>query len=250
MEGLDEKLFSSAELSRIDLFRVPQHIAIIPDGNRRWAEQRMAMPQEGHKCGADSLLPIVRGAKELGIKVLTFYTFSTENWLRAAEEVEALMLLLENYLTEQREPMRSEGVRLHTIGAIDELPASVREALELTRQVTAGGTNIDVVLALNYGGRNELCRAVRRLSADCVAGRCSYDQIDEKLVASYLDTAGRCDPDLLIRTSGEHRLSNFLLWQISYAEIIFSDVLWPDFTPLHLLEAVEHYQKRQRRGGA
>lgn len=250
MEGLDEKLFSPQQLARIDLIRVPHHIAIIPDGNRRWAEQRMAMPQDGHKSGADSLLPIVRGAKELGIKVLTFYTFSTENWLRGAEEVDALMLLLESYLAEQREPMRLEGVRLHTIGAVDGLPAAVREALELTKLATAGGTHIDIVLALNYGGRNELCRAFRRLAADCVEGRCTAEQIDEKLIASYLDTAELCDPDLLIRTSGEHRLSNFLLWQMSYAEIVFSEVLWPDFTPLHLLEAVEHYQKRQRRGGA
>lgn len=243
-------LFSAAELALLDLSKVPQHIAIIPDGNRRWAELRTALPQVGHKCGADGLMQIVRAAKELGVRALTVYTFSTENWLRVKEEVEALMFLLEYYLLAQCEPMCRDGVRLSAIGAIDGLPEGVQQALKQTQQATAGCQEIDLILALNYGGRDELCRAMRSLAADCVQGKCNYAQIDEAMLASYLDTSSWADPDLLIRTSSETRLSNFLLWQLSYTEMYFCDILWPDFTPHHLLDAIIYYQQRQRRCGA
>lgn len=241
--------YSKEELSSLDITRVPYHVAIIPDGNRRWAQQQTISSHMGHKKGSDVLQPIVEAAKTLGVRVLTLYIFSTENWYREKEEVLGLMVLLENFLNKQSEPMKEQGVRLHAIGEVNGLPAEVQDALNASLENTREGTQLDLVLALNYGGRNEICRALRTIVKDCVEERCSVDTINESLINRYLDTAVWPDPELLIRTSNEYRLSNFLLWQLSYTELYFTRVLWPEFTPKHFLEAIMQYQKRKRRRG-
>lgn len=227
----------------------PNHIAIIPDGNRRWAKRRAESFHHGHSEGAGNLMNIVRAAHDLGVKAVTFYLFSTENWTRAENEVQALMFLLEQYLIEQKQPMIDEGVRFKTIGNLSVLPARIQELIADVKQETAKGQNIDVVAALNYGSRDELLRAFQRMHKAIEKGDLKAEELSENVISSYLDTAPLPDPDLMIRCSGEFRLSNFLLWQLSYAEIYIADVLWPDFTPLHLQEAVKAYQGRERRLG-
>lgn len=229
--------------------RVPEHVAIIMDGNRRWARQKRVPLMAGHWRGAEQLTEIVRAAKGLGIKVLTVYAFSTENWNRSPMEVKALMRLIKTYLKRQRQTMIEEGVRLSAIGNIGKLPPDVCEVLEETIEATQAGSKIDLVVALNYGGRDEMKRAVEAIIDDCLAKKISKEQVSEELISQYLDTAQFKDPDLLIRTSGESRLSNFLLWQASYSEVLVSDVLWPDFREKDLLEAVLEYQKRELRLG-
>ncbi len=228
---------------------VPRHIAIIMDGNRRWAKERGMPPVMGHWEGAEVLTEVLRTATDAGVKTVTVYAFSTENWKRSQAEVEALMQILETYLVRKRDQMVQDGVRLDAIGDLSRLPAAVRNALEETKRFTAGCNKINLVLAINYGARDELCRAFTKMLRDCREEKFAPEAVNEELVASYLDTKPWGDPDLLIRTSGEQRVSNFLLWQISYAEIYIADVLWPDFTPKHLLYAISAYQKRQRRGG-
>jgi undecaprenyl diphosphate synthase len=191
----------------------------------------------------------VRAASRLGVKVLTVFAFSTENWKRSSSEVEALMKLLSNYLVKQRTFMIREGVRLNAIGDISQLPESVRKALEETRLLTSQGDKIDLVIALNYGARDEMRRAMHKIVSDCLSKKISIEDLSEDLISSYLDTSKWKDPDLLIRTSGEKRVSNFLLWQISYSEVYISDVLWPDFDEKELLRAILEYQKREHRLG-
>ena len=227
----------------------PHHIAIIPDGNRRWAKRHAETIPQGHSEGAGNLMKIVRAGHDLGVKVMTFYLFSTENWNRAEEEVQALMFLLEQYLIEQKQPMIDDGVRFKTIGNLSVLPPRVQELIAEVKEATAQGGNIDVVAALNYGSRDELLRAFQRIQKDIQSGHLKAEGLSENLISSYLDTAPFPDPDLMIRCSGEFRLSNFLLWQLSYSEVYIADVLWPDFTPLHLQEAVKAYQGRERRLG-
>ena len=195
-------------------------------------------------------MDIVEGAKDLGIKVLTVYFFSTENWARSPLEVEMLMGLLENTLKNQCERMAKDGVKLQTIGNLDPLPKSVAETVAKTKEMTAHCNDIQLVLAINYGSRDELIRSVRSVSKDVASGKVGVDDIDEKLFSQHLDTAPWGDPELLIRTSGERRISNFLLWQLSYSELYLTDVLWPDFTPNHLWDAILDYQKRNRRRGS
>lgn len=241
--------FSPSELASLDRTRIPRHIAIIPDGNRRWAKKHRSTASEGHREGADILMEIVKAAKELGVKAITFYSFSTENWNRSREEVTALMALFTSYLIQQREEMIQSGVRLETIGDLRPLPGFLNQAIRDTKQATETCDQIYLILALNYGSRNEMCRAVKAILDDYDHQSFKKEELTEDLISRYLDTAKWRDPDLLIRTSGELRISNFLLWQISYAEIYVTPVLWPDFTPQHLLEAVMDYQNRDRRWG-
>lgn len=242
-------LFSEEELNSIDFSRSPKHVAIMMDGNRRWAERRSLPPSAGHWRGADTLTHIVQAASQLDIKTLTVFGFSTENWQRPQNEIDALMHLIKVYLINQRESMVKEGVRLDTIGDISHFPQDVIEEIEISKQVTAQGVKIDLVLALNYGGRDDLKRATQAIVADCLSGHLTFEAISEKTITSYLDTSKWHDPDLIIRTSGENRLSNFLLWQASYAEVLITDVLWPDFSARDLFRSLVEYQKRERRKG-
>ncbi|CDZ79539.1 Isoprenyl transferase [Candidatus Rubidus massiliensis] len=243
------KYFTSEQLQALDPSRIPSHVAIIPDGNRRWAKQNQATTKEGHREGGNIIIDILRAAKEIGIKHVTFYVFSTENNFRPKEEVDALMWLLYNYFIEERQTMIDNGVKLHAIGEISKLPEYVLEALQETIKATSQSTDIDCILALNYGSRNEITRSFKKIARALQAKELFIDDINETVISNYLDTAPWPDPDLLIRTSGEARISNFLLWQISYAELHIVDTLWPEFAPVHLLEAIEIYQKRERRLG-
>ncbi len=241
--------FHPSQLARLDRSRIPQHIAIIPDGNRRWAKKRLSSIHEGHREGADTLMEIVKAAQELEIKGLTFYSFSTENWNRPPEEVMALMALFTTYLTEQCEEMVQSGIKLETIGDLTPLPHFLRQVIHETKVATQDCNKISLILALNYGSRNEICRAFRAMLDDYEQQSLKKEEINEETISRYLDTHKWGDPDLLIRTSGELRVSNFLLWQISYSEIHVAPVLWPDFTPQHLIEAIVDFQGRQRRWG-
>lgn len=244
-----ETHFHPSQLARLDRSRMPKHIAIIPDGNRRWAKKRLSSVNDGHREGADTLMDIVKAAKELGIEQITFYSFSTENWNRPQEEVMALMALFANYLTEQCEEMVQSSIKLETIGDLSTLPSFLCEVIEEIKLATQDCDKINLILALNYGSRNEICRAFQAMLQDYESRFLSREEINEKTISRYLDTHKWKDPDLLIRTSGEFRVSNFLLWQISYAEIHVAPVLWPDFTPQHLIEAIVDFQGRQRRWG-
>ena len=244
-----KRFMHSTVPEEIGLKRIPKHVAIIMDGNRRWAQKHGVSTTIGHWKGAEALMDIVDAASNLGIEVLTVYAFSTENWSRSEEEVDGIMQLFKMYLSGQCERMIREGVRLDAIGDLEKLPPDVLKILEETRAATAHGTKIDLVLAINYGARDDIRRAVSSLVDDCLEGHLAKEDISEKVVAGYLDTAQWQDPELLIRTSGEMRLSNFLLWQISYSEIYISEVLWPDFNESHLLQALLDYQRRERRSG-
>lgn len=237
------------DLEEIRVLGVPRHVAIIMDGNRRWARQRGFFGVYGHWRGAEVINPLVRYASTLGIEVLTLYSFSTENWARSKEEVEELMKVISFYLKENRQFMIEESVRLRTIGDVSTLPPDLQRELRQTEEITAKGHKIQLVLALNYGGRDEIRRAFLRIMEDVDLGKITKKDISESLISGYLDTAELGDPDLLIRTSGEQRLSNFLLWQMSYTEVYVTRVLWPDFTQGDLLEAVKEFQKRNRRLG-
>ena len=241
--------FHPSQLTRLDPSRLPKHIAIIPDGNRRWAKKRLSSVNEGHREGADTLMEVVKAAQELGIESLTFYSFSTENWSRPSEEVFALMALFTSYLNEQREEMVQSGIKLETIGDITPLPSFLCESIQETKLATQECEKITLILALNYGARDEICRAFRAMLNDYDAQHLKKEEMNEATISRYLDTHKWRDPDLVIRAGGELRMSNFLLWQISYAEIHVAPVLWPDFTPHHLIEAIVDFQGRQRRWG-
>ncbi len=228
---------------------IPRHIAIIMDGNRRWARQRGIPDSYGHWKGADVIMNIVRLASELGVCVLTLYAFSTENWARSPDEVEELMKLICFYLENNTQSMIEESVQLETIGDLSRFPEQVQQVLFQTKKATSCGSKIKLVLALNYGGRDEIKRAFVQMAEDLETGKIVRQNISEALISGYLDTASLGDPDLFIRTSGEQRLSNFLLWQLSYTEVYVTEVLWPDFTQADLLRAIEEFQKRNRRLG-
>lgn len=251
MESLitKKRYYNPEQLQLVDFTRIPRHVAFIPDGNRRWAKQQKMQISEGHREGSDNLIEIVKAGKELGIKVFTFYLFSTENWMRPQEEIDALMWLLHTYLIEQRPVFLEEGTRLCTIGDLSALPDFVKETIRETKQITEHCHEVDLIFALNYGGRDEIKRAIQSLTKDVLEKKLAPDQINEECISNYLDTAAWQDPELLIRTSGELRISNYLLWQISYSEIFSSPVFWPDFTSHHLLEAILSFQKRDRRLG-
>ena len=229
---------------------IPRHIAIIMDGNGRWAKERGLPRLEGHRAGAESVREVMEACIELGVEYLTLYAFSSENWSRPATEVSALMSLLDRFLNEKAKDLDRQNVRLLAIGQLDRLPAKTRALIERIQARTANNTKMTLVLALSYGGREEIVAAARSLATDAVAGKISSTDIDAELFASRLQTADIPDPDLLVRTSGEMRVSNFLLWQISYAEIIIVKKFWPDFRQRDLAEAVQEYQRRHRRFGA
>lgn len=227
----------------------PGHIAIIMDGNRRWAQKRGLKPAFGHLAGAKTLMKVVEAAAVLGTRVLTVYVFSTENWRREPEEVSSLFDLLRKYLVEMTPKMQEKGVCLQTIGNLTLFPDDLKELLYAAKEQTKSCNRITLVLALNYGGRDEIVRATKEISRLCKSNKLNPDEIDENLVSSMLDTVDFGSPDLLIRTSGETRISNFLLWQLSYTELYFTKKLWPDFSPRHLKKAIKHYLKRERRRG-
>jgi undecaprenyl diphosphate synthase len=229
---------------------IPRHIAVIMDGNGRWAKERGLPRREGHRAGAESVREVTDTCIELGVEYLTLYAFSSENWSRPEAEVKALMSLLDRFLTEKAKDLERQKIRLLAIGQIDRLPAKTRALLDKIIAQTAGHTAMTLVLALSYGGREEIVCAARSLAADAAAGKITPAQIDCTLFASRLQTAGIPDPDLLVRTSGEMRVSNFLLWQISYAEIVIVRKYWPDFRRNDLIESVREYQRRHRRFGA
>ncbi len=228
----------------------PRHVAITMDGNGRWAAARGLPRATGHARGAEAARATVRAAVELGIEILTLYGFSSENWRRPVEEVNDLLGLLRYYLGRELEDMRRNGVRLRMIGERERLPADLRQRIAHAEALTAGNDAILVQVAFSYGGRNEIVRAVRRLVEEGTAGRMSPDEVDEAALATRLDTAGIPDPDLMIRTGGEMRISNFLLWQAAYAEFVFTDRLWPDFAKPDLEEALAEFNRRERRYGA
>jgi undecaprenyl diphosphate synthase len=238
-----------ALLRSIDFARLPRHVAVIMDGNGRWAKLRHKPRVEGHRAGIASVRDVVETSARLGLQVLTLYAFSVENWKRPQSEVTTLMGLLKRYLRIELDTLLRNNIRFQVIGRMHELPGDVQEELRRGMEKTADRTGLLFNIALNYGGRTEITDAVRRLATDVAAGRRDPAAIDEDTLSSYLYTAGLPDPDLLIRTSGELRVSNFLLWQIAYAEIWVTDVLWPDFRRRHLLQAVADYQKRERRYG-
>jgi undecaprenyl diphosphate synthase len=229
--------------------RTPRHVAVIMDGNGRWATERGLPRTAGHEAGADSVRDVVRACGELQIEALTLYSFSTENWGRPEDEVDTLMALLAKYLVEQRDEMMTNRVRLRGIGELDRLPRHVRTLLEEATALTASNTGLELNLALSYGSRAEIVDAVRRIARRVAASELAPEDIGERTVSEHLYTAGTPDPDLLIRTSGEMRLSNFLLWQLAYAEIYVTDVYWPDFRRPQLQVALEAYARRQRRFG-
>jgi len=233
----------------IDKNNVPQHIAIIMDGNGRWAKSRGLPRTYGHREGAKRVKEIVRSAKELGVKVVTLFAFSTENWSRPKAEVGFLMKYLDGFLTREIEDMNKENMRFLSIGRRDPLPAALLKRIKAAEHKTQGNTGLTVVLALNYGSRQEILDAVKKFSEDCLQHKHEAEDLDEKLFGQYLYTHGLPDPDLLIRTSHELRVSNFLLWQLSYAELYFCDKFWPDFGPEDLKAAIEEYQNRERRFG-
>ena len=228
---------------------IPKHIAIIMDGNGRWAKKRGLPRVAGHKRGVDTVKEIVEACAEIGVKFLTLYTFSTENWKRPKDEVSTLMRLLLNSLRDRVNELNVNDIRLTTIGNIDALPVAVRKQLEFDIERTKNNKKMVLNLALSYSGRWELLEAIKQISNSAVQGKIKSKDIDEKIVSSFLTTKDIPDPDLVIRTSGEFRVSNFLLWQIAYSEFIITETLWPDFSKFDLYDAIKIFQKRERRFG-
>lgn len=240
---------AAAHLSPQALAHLPQHVAIIMDGNGRWAKERHLPRVEGHRVGAESARAVVRAAGELGIKYLTLYAFSVENWSRPKDEVDTLMKYLARYLKSELGELQRNNVRLEAIGQIYRLPEFVQEQLRRTQAALAKNNGLTLILALSYGGRTEIVEAVRSLACKVKAGQIEPEEIDELAVSQHLYTRNWPDPDLLIRTSGEMRVSNFLLWQISYAEFVVTPTLWPDFRKPQFYAALEEYARRHRRFG-
>ncbi len=232
---------------QLDFSRLPRHVAVIMDGNGRWAEKRNLPRIEGHRAGAKAVQEVVKACGRLGIRYLTLYAFSKENWKRPKREVARLWKLLEDYLRKEDKQLIKNKIRLIVIGQTEAIPPSVRQELERVVDLTRACDRLTVVLALNYGGRAEIIDAVKKI---CSAGEIDRLELDEDSFSRYLYTASLPDPDLLIRTSGEFRISNFLLWQIAYAELWITPVYWPDFRRKHFLQALVDYQKRERRFGA
>lgn len=234
-------------MSKIE--NMPTHIAIIMDGNRRWAKKQKMPANYGHKVGAETLEKLVRFANNIGLKYLTVYAFSTENWKRAEEEVNALMLLLRNYLDKYAKQADTENIKINVLGDITALSQDLQASINKCMDRTKNNTGVTVNIALNYGGRDELVKAIQDIAADVQAKNINVNDITEELISQRLYTKGQPDPDLVIRTSGEYRLSNFLPWQSVYSELLFVDKSWPEFTGEDLLAAIEEYNNRNRRFG-
>jgi len=233
----------------IDPNNLPSHIAVIMDGNGRWAQKQGAERIFGHQNAVKAVRDVSEGCVELGIPYLTLYAFSTENWGRPKEEVEALMHLLVSTIKREISTLIDNGIQLQTIGDIDSLPPDCQNELQEAIEVTSKNTKMKLILALSYSGRWEIAQAARKLADKVKSGQISSEEIDEQLFSDHLKTEGIPDPELLIRTSGEMRISNFLLWQMAYTELYFTDVLWPDFRKSHLIDAIITYQNRERRFG-
>ncbi|HMJ69328.1 MAG TPA: isoprenyl transferase [Cyclobacteriaceae bacterium] len=240
MASLKENIVSS---------NLPEHIAVIMDGNGRWAKKKGLARIFGHRNAVEAVRAVTEGCAELGVKYLTLYAFSTENWARPKEEVDGLMELLVNTLKKEIGTLHENKVKLRTIGDIDHLPQNCQKNLEEAKEATRNNTGLTLFIALSYSGRWEIVKAMKKIAAEVKQGLVDPEKIDESMVAGYLETAGVPDPELLIRTSGEMRISNFLLWQIAYTEIVITDTLWPDFRKEDLYEAICAYQKRERRFG-
>lgn len=235
--------------ARIDPARLPAHVAIVMDGNGRWARARGGSRIEGHRAGIQSVRETVTTCRELGIKVLTLYAFSNENWHRPRLEVRALMRFLDEYLVKELDTLTKNDIRLATIGRVERLPSHVKETLDRVKEKTRNHKSMTLVLALTYGGRTEIVDAARRAAAAIAKGDLAPDDLTEERFSGFLDTAGLPDPDLMIRTSGETRISNYLLWQMAYTEFHFTPTLWPDFRKASLYRAILDYQSRERRFG-
>jgi undecaprenyl diphosphate synthase len=233
----------------LDKSRLPRHVAIIMDGNGRWARKRGLPRVAGHKVGLESVRAVVKACSEFGIPYLTLYAFSSENWRRPRAEVFFLMKLLEAYLRKELAELHENGVRINAIGGIDLLPKAAREELSRSRKITARNTGLTLTLALNYGGRRDILDAVLKSSRLLKQGKIKPSKLNESVFSSLLSTAGLPDPDLVIRTSGELRLSNFLLWQTAYAEVFFTPVLWPEFRKPQFIDALKDFARRERRFG-
>lgn len=234
---------------QIDINRVPQHVAIIMDGNGRWAKSKGLDRIYGHREGVDSVDKVMEAASDLGVKFITLYAFSTENWNRPEQEVSALMEILSQALKKYIEKISANNVRLLVVGDKSRLSELTLSNLSEAEQLTAGNTGLTMVLAISYSSRWEIVEAVKKIAAEAKAGSLNVDEIDEKVFSDHLATAGIPDPDLLIRTSGEQRISNFLMWQLSYSELYFTPTSWPEFKKEQFFEAIIDYQKRERRFG-
>jgi len=250
MPGLrKKKLTMESFRNRLDKNRIPKHVAVIMDGNGRWAESHGKARVFGHESGVESVRSVVEGAGEIGVKHLTLYAFSTENWERPKEEVDALMGLLVHAIDNESELLMKNNVRLTTIGDVSKMPLKVKERLDGCIGLLSGNTGLNLILALSYSSKWEIVNAVKNLAQDSIEGKVKPEMINDKLFEEYLNTAELPDPELLIRTSGEFRISNFLLWQIAYSELYFTEKLWPDFRKEDLFEAIFDFQNRERRFG-
>jgi len=229
--------------------RMPNHIAMIMDGNGRWAKKRLWNRVKGHEKGAEVVREMVRTCRKLGIPILTLYAFSTENWGRPKAEVGALMLLLRRFLVSEQDELTRNNIRFNTLGQTEHLPEDVQVSIDIVKKLTRDNDGMTLNLALSYGGREEIIRMVKRIAGMVESGHMAADAITERTVADHLYTMGMADPDLLIRTSGEMRISNFLLWQIAYAELFFTRTLWPDFSEAELIRILKDFQCRERRYG-
>lgn len=236
--------------SQPDSSGIPVHVAIIMDGNGRWAQARGLPRAAGHAQGAEAVRRTVKAAKALGIRYLTLYGFSLENWKRPAKEITDLMGLLRLYLRKEINELHREGVRIRFIGDRTLLAPDIVSLIEMSEQKTRGNTQLDLVVALSYGSRQEITAAAKQIALDVAAGKIDADSVDENAIEARLFTADIPDPDLIVRTSGEQRISNFLLWQAAYAELVFTDVLWPDFSQSELEHSIEEFSRRERRYGA
>ena len=233
----------------IQLDKVPNHIAIIMDGNGRWAKSRFLPRTAGHKAGVETIRKVLKECQRLGIKHLTLYAFSTENWKRPKIEVDTLMNLLTAYLKSEVKELHSNNVKISTVGDIEKLPSACIKQLEYAKELTKDNTGVNLNLALNYGSRYDIKNAMIDIAKDVKYGKIKVENIDEDLISNYLSTKSITDPDLIIRTSGEQRLSNFLLWEAAYTEFYFTDIHWPDFNEKELQKAIYEYQNRDRRFG-
>ena len=230
--------------------KIPEHVAIILDGNGRWAKKKLMPRNYGHAQGSKNVEKICEEAYRMGVKYLTVYAFSTENWTRPQDEVDALMKLLRSYMKDCLKTSSKNNMKVRFLGDISKLNNDIRESIIELEKASAENTGLNFQVALNYGGRDEIIRGIKKLAADVKSNRISLDDIDDNCFKDYLDTRGIPDPDLLIRTSGEQRISNFLLWQLAYTEFYFTDTLWPDFDKGELIKAFEYYNSRNRRFGA
>lgn len=249
MLKLFKKDKENKEEIQLDFDNIPKHIAIIMDGNGRWAKQRKLPRSMGHKAGVETIRRILKEADRLGVEYMTLYAFSTENWKRPKDEVDALMKLLVQYLTNEVEGLHQNGVVLRILGDIDALPGAVKEKICEAIDLTKNNKGIILNVAFNYGGRDELVRAIKNIVSDVKSGNVNEENIDQNLISNYLYTKDSPDPDLIIRPSGEQRISNFLLWQCAYSEFWYSNVNWPDFSERDLQKAIYDYQNRDRRFG-